>query len=101
MAAIETPAVRARRIRKLSEEFERVNSARIRRKRLKFPSNPRKESLGTSTVGFKTRSFPERDSRMKKIATMTAANAGKEASRNILVNSSGVGVPLFATNRDT
>src|ERR1700730_757124 len=101
MVAIETPAVRARKIRKLSEEFERVKSARIKRKRLKFPSNPRKESLGTSTIGVKTRSFLKRDSRMKKIATRTAKNAGKEASRNILVNSLRMGVLRFATNKNT
>src|SRR5258708_13859602 len=87
MAGTETPASRARKIKKQSEEFESVNNASTKRNRLKFPSKPRKESFGASPVEFEGVFGRGKDSRMKKISTTTAAKAGTAASKNILVNS--------------
>src|SRR5829696_6421412 len=95
--ASETPASIARNIKKLSEEFESVKRASTRRKRLKLLSNPRNESFGISDP----RCTGTGDSRMKKIATSTASNAGIEATRNIRENSAAVGNPRFATKRTT
>ena len=72
-------------IRKLSEEFESVKSARITRNRLKLLSKPRSESFPICAPMCMDRRL-----RMKKIATITAINAGTEATRNILENSSVV-----------
>ena len=101
MAVTETPASRARKIRKLSEEFESVNSASTKRKRLKFPSKPRKESFGASPVELEGAFGRGKVSRMKKIATTTAANAGTEASKNILVNSLEFGALRLVTSKYT
>src|SRR6185437_13384849 len=82
-SGIETPTLRARRIRNPSVEFDRVNSARITRKRLKLPSKPRNERL-RGPAGSAAASC---DSRIKNIATSTAAIAGTAAQRKTHLNS--------------
>src|SRR6266496_886849 len=96
-ATTETPASRARKIRKLSEEFESVKSAMIKRNLLKFPSKPCNENV--RGVGFGDGVWRRRDSRMKNMATNTAASPGTDADKNIFVNSFALGALRLTTNK--
>ena len=95
--ASETPDSVARRIRKLSDEFESVNRPSTTRNRLKLLSKPRNES----DVICGPCAALTGDSRMKNTATTTASNAGTEAAKNIFENSALVGDSAWETNSTT
>src|SRR2546423_450525 len=90
-----TPTSRARKSRKASDEFDKVNKATSTRKRLKLLSKPRKLKRGGASAGCAAAVCV---SRTKKMATSTDANAGTAAHKKIVRYSLALGAFLFAAS---